>query len=323
MRLSSSWRSGNYANCVVESTFDRTSLLITLLIALGPASAYAKVNVVTTTQDPAAMTRAIGGDRVEVTALCKGFQDPHFLDAKPSYMLAINRADLVEAIGLDFEVGWLPPLLTGARNPKVTPGNPGFLDLSTLIKPLEAVAVADRTEGDVHPQGNPHYWLDPENGRLMARGIARRLAELDPAGAASYASNLATFEKTLDAKEMEWARLMAPLAGQSIVTFHRSWPYFAARYRLNVAAYVEPKAGIQPTAQHTVEVIKTVRSKNIKVILMENFYDRRSPDQIAQHSDAKVVFVPSMVAGEEKVQSYFDLFDTIVSAIAKAAQGGA
>ena len=299
------------------------SLLSATLIALCTTPAFAKVNVVTTTQDPAAITRAIGGDRVEVTALCKGFQDPHFLDAKPSFMLAMNRADLVEAIGLDFEIGWLPPLLTGARNPKVTPGNPGFLDLSTVIRPLEVIAVADRTEGDVHPKGNPHYWLDPENGRLMARGIAQRLSELDPPGAASYAKNLAAFESRLDAKEAEWAKQMAPLAGASIVTFHKSWPYFAARYRLDVAAFVEPKAGIQPTAQHTVEVIQTVRSKSIKVILMENFYDRRSPDQIAEHSNAKVVFVPSMVAGDEKVQSYFDLFDTIVSAVAKAAQGGA
>ena len=115
---------------------------------------------------------------------------------------------------------------------------------------------------------------------------------------------------------------MAPLAGQSIVTFHKSWPYFAARYKLDVTAFVEPKPGIQPTAGHTVEVIKTVMAKNVKVILMENFYDRRSPDQIAEHTEAKVVFVPSMVAGDDKVVSYFDLFDTIIGAVAKAAAGG-
>jgi zinc/manganese transport system substrate-binding protein len=227
----------------------------------------------------------------------------------------------VEAIGLDFEIGWLPSLLTSARNPKVMPGSTGFLDLSTLIKPLEAAAVADRIEGDVHPQGNPHYWLDPENGRLMARGIAQRLTALDPAGAAAYAQNLAAFEKTLDAKMTEWSKRLAPFAGHSIVTFHKSWPYFAARFRLEVAAFVEPKPGIQPTAQHTVDVIRTVRTKNIKVILMENFYDRRSPDQVAQHTGAKVVFVPSMVAGDEKVRTYFDLFDTIVGAVAQAAEG--
>lgn len=291
-----------------------------LVGALGAVPAHAKLNVVTTTQDPAAITRAIGGERVEVTALCKGNQDPHFLDPKPSFMLAVNRADLVLAIGLDLEVGWLPPLLTGARNPRVLPGTSGFLDLSTLVTPLEAMPVADRSEGDVHPKGNPHYWLDPENGRLMARGIAARLTQLDPAGASSYAANLASFEKTLDAKEAEWQRALAQLAGKPIVTFHKSWPYLAARYRLEVAAFVEPKPGIQPTAQHTVEVIQTVRSKGISIILMENFYDRRSPDQIAAHSNAKVVFVPSMVGGDAKVQSYFDLFDAIVAGI-KAALG--
>lgn len=294
----------------------KTMLTLAALLLASPA--FAKLNVVTTTQDPAAITRAIGGDRVEVTALCKGYQNPHFLDAKPSYLLAINKADLVESIGLDFEIGWLPPLLNGARNPKVLVGTAGHLDLSQLIRPLE-VAHADRSMGDVHPMGNPHYWLDPENGRLMARGIAARLSALDADGAATYAANLKAFEKTLDAKEASWAKAMAPLAGKPVITFHKSWPYFAARYQLDVVGYIEPKPGIQPTAQHTVEIITLARARNVQVILMENFYDRRSPDQVAAHSDAKVVFVPSMVGGDEKVQSYFDLFDAIVAGIATAA----
>ncbi len=297
------------------------ALVISLGLTIAAAPAAAKLNVVTTTQDPAAITRAIGGDRVEVTALCKGFQDPHYLDAKPSFMLAVNRADLVLAIGLDLEVGWLPPLLQGARNPRVMPGNPGFLDLSTLVHALEVGGSADRAQGDVHPRGNPHYWLDPENGRLMARGIAARLTALDAGGAATYAANLAAFEATLDDKERAWAEALAPLAGQPIITFHRSWAYLAARYRLDVAALIEPKPGIQPTAQHTVEVIKTARAKGIRVILMENFYDRRAPDQVASHTNAKVVFVPAMVGGTDAVVTYFDLFDTIVRGIAAA--GGA
>lgn len=289
-----------------------------LAVITAAAPALAKLNVVTTTQDPAAIAKAIGGERVEVTALCKGHRDPHFIDAKPSYMLAINKADLVLAIGLDLEIGWLPALLTGARNPKVTPGNPGFLDLSTLVRPLDVLASADRAEGDVHPRGNPHYWLDPENGRLMARGIAARLTELDADGAATYAANLRAFEVTLDAKQAEWAKAMAPLAHQPIITFHKSWSYFAERFKLDVIGLVEPKPGSQPTAQHTVEIIKLARARNVKVILMENFYDRRSPDQIASHSDAKVVFVPSMVGGDDKVTSYFELFDTIIAGVASA-----
>ncbi len=294
------------------------TLILPFALALAASPAAAKLNVVTTTQDPAAITRAIGGERVEVTALCKGFQDPHYLDAKPSFMLAVNRADLVMAIGLDLEVGWLPPLLQGARNPRVLPGSPGYLDLSTLVKPLEVGNSADRAQGDVHPMGNPHYWLDPENGRLMARGVAARLGELDPAGKDSFAANLAAFEAKLDEKGAAWATALAPLAGQPIVTFHRSWAYLAARYRLDVVAYIEPKPGIQPTAQHTVEVIKTVRAKGIRVILMENFYDRRAPDQVASHTSAKVVFVPAMVGGTDKVTSYFDLIDAIVGGISAA-----
>lgn len=299
--------------------FARTcSLLVVASLGLAAAPALAAVNVVTTTQDPGAIASAIGGARVAVTSLCKGYQDPHFLDPKPSFMLAVNKADLVLAIGLELEVGWLPPLLTGARNPRVMPGSAGFLDLSTLITPLDVARAADRAEGDVHPSGNPHYWLDPENGRAMARGIAARLTQLDPAGAAEYAANLKRFEATLDAKEAEWAKAMAPLAGKPIVTFHKSWPYFAARYQLPVVAYVEPKPGVPPTAQHTVEVIQTVMQKGVSVILMESFYDKRSAEQIAAHSKAKVVAVPSMVAGDERVKTYFDLLDVIVGAVSKA-----
>lgn len=299
--------------------FARTCpLLVVASLGLAAAPALAALHVVTTTQDPGAIASAIGGARVTVTSLCKGYQDPHFLDPKPSFMLAVNKADLVLAIGLELEVGWLPPLLTGARNPRVMPGSAGFLDLSTLITPLDVASSADRAQGDVHPSGNPHYWLDPENGRAMARGIAERLTQLDPAGAAEYAANLKRFEATLDAKEAEWAKAMAPLAGRPIVTFHKSWPYFAARYQLPVVAYVEPKPGVPPTAQHTVEVIQTVMQKGVAVILLESFYDKRSAEQIAAHSKAKVVAVPSMVAGDERVKTYFDLFDVIVGAVSKA-----
>lgn len=297
------------------------TIALAATLSLAAAPALAKLKVVTTTQDPGAIAMAIGGDRVEVTSLCKGHQDPHFLDAKPSYMLAVNKADLLIAIGLELEVAWLPPLQNGARNPRVMPGSPGYLDLGTLITPLEVGGSGDRAEGDVHPRGNPHYWLDPENGRAMARGIAARLSQLDPAGAALFAANLKAFEATLDAKEVEWARRLAPLAGKPIITFHKSWPYFAARYRLPVVAFVEPKPGVPPTAQHVVQVIQTAREQGVKIVLMEIFYDKRSAQQVAEHSGARVVAVPNMVAGDERAKSYFDLLDLIVAEVAKA--GGA
>jgi zinc/manganese transport system substrate-binding protein len=290
-----------------------------LALAGAPAPAAARVSIVTTTQDPAALARAIGGDRVEVTALAKGYQDPHFLEAKPSYMMKLNRADLVIVVGLELEAGYLSALLAGARNERVMPGQKGFLDLSAGIQPLEVVAQADRSQGDIHPNGNPHYWLDPENARLMARAIAARLTELDAAGATTYASGLAAFEQELTKREGEWTRRLAPLAGQPIVTYHRSWPYFARRYGLTVVEYIEPKPGIPPAPAHTLEVVRVMQEKGVKAILMESFYDRRVADFVASKTGAQVVYVPNSVGGDDHVDSYFDLLDRISAELAKAA----
>ena len=286
---------------------------------LGASPALAKLNVVTTTQDPAAITRAIGGDRVNVKALAKGFQDPHFLDAKPTFMVDLNRADLFEVIGLDLEIGYAPSLIAGAHNEKIALGAPWYLDLSQSIAPLEVVPLADRGQGDIHPNGNPHYWLDPENGRLMARAIAARLSQLDPDGKATYAANLATFEKDLTAREAQWSAKMAALSGQPIITYHRSWTYFLQRYKLQAVDFVEPKPGIPPVPAHTLDLIKMVPAKHIKLILMEVFYDKRVPELVAAKSGAKLVTVPNSVGGTDAVKTYFDLFDTIVGAMASAA----
>lgn len=301
----------------------RLTLLAAFCAALFPFFAHAKgkVRVVSTTQDPAALARAVGGDRVSVLALAKGFQDPHFLDAKPSYMVELNRADLVLAIGLELEIGYLPSLLTGSRNPKVMPGQPGFLDLSTAITPLDVKPGADRSQGDVHPSGNPHYWLDPENGRRMAKAIAERLASLDPEGRETYTANLAAFEKQLDEKKAAWAAALAPLAGKPIVTFHASWTYFAKAYDLRVVEYVEPKPGIPPSANHTVAVIQRMQADGAKLIVVESFYDDRVPKLIAgKVSGATVVKVPNSVGGEDGIKTYFDLFDRLTSALAAAAK---
>ncbi len=281
-------------------------------VLVSAMTAEAKLRVVTTTQDPAALTRAVGGDRVTVLSLCKGFQDPHFLDPKPSYMLELNKADLVESIGLELEVGYLPTLVSGARNDEIHPGRPGYLDLSQFVTPTEVAGTADRGLGDVHPSGNPHYWLDPENGRRMARGIAARLTQLDPDGKDSYAKNLAAFETALTAKEADWDKRMAPLKGEKIVTFHKSWSYFADRYHLDVVGQVEPKPGIPPSPSHTLELIKLMQAQHVKLIALENFYDRRVPDLIGEKTGAKVVFVPVSVGGEEGVDAYADLFERII-----------
>jgi len=290
-----------------------------LLLMSRTPLAQAKLNVVTTTQDPAWLTQTIGGERVSVIALCKGYQDPHFLDAKPSFMVDLNRADLVEYIGLELEVGYLPSLLTGARNNKLAAGQPGNLDLSQFIKPLELVPVADRGQGDIHPNGNPHYWLDPENARAMARGIAGRLTQLDPAGKAIFTANLATFEKTLTEKEADWARRMAPLAKKPIVTYHKSWTYLAARYGLEVAGFIEPKPGIPPSPAHTLEILKLIPQRGIKAILVENYYDKRVPELIASKTGATLLQVPNSVLGDNTVDTYFKLIERIISELEKTA----
>lgn len=298
-----------------------THSLLVFFIALGAASSQAKLRIVTTTQDPAAIARAIGGDRVEVKALAKGFQDPHFLDAKPTFMLDMNRADLLICIGLDLEVGYLPALIAGAHNDKLNSDKPGYLDLSRFITPLEAAPGADRSMGDIHPAGNPHYWLDPENGRLMARAISARLTQLDPEGKEAYGANLAAFEKALTQKVAAWTQALARFAGKPIITYHRSWTYFAKRFQLDVIGFVEPKPGIQPTPQHTMETIRLAQARNVQLQLMENFYDDRSPRLLESKSPAKLAMVPNSVGGVETAKTYFDLFDTIVATILKVSGG--
>lgn len=297
-------------------------VLLASLLLQWPASASAKVNVVSTLQDFASITESIGGDRVDVLALAKGYQDPHFVDAKPSFIVRLSRADLLIAAGLELEIGYLPPLIDQSRNPKIHPGSPGYLDASTgcevLQRPTQQVT---RAMGDVHPYGNPHYWTDPDNGRVIARSIAARLSEIDPSGKATYDRNLAAFESKLAEKSKEWDAKMAPYAGTKIVTFHDSWPNFAKRFKLTVAGHVEPKPGIPPSPSHTLEIINLIMAQKIPVILVEPYFDSKTPKSIAEKTGAVVVtFYPS-VGGLPAIKTYFDLFDSDLDAFVAAMKG--
>lgn len=290
----------------------RSLLAAFALFAFAPA-AQAKVNVVTTLQDLASIAQSVGGDRVDVFAIAKGYQDPHFVDAKPSFVLKLSRADLLVVAGLELEIGYLPPLLDQSRNDKIHPGNPGYLDASAgcdiLGRPAGQVT---RAMGDVHPYGNPHYWTDPENGRVIARSIARRLSQLDAAGAAAYAKNLAAFEARLTQKEAEWTAKMKPYQGLPVVTFHDSWPNFVKRFGLRVVGHVEPKPGIPPSPTHTLEIINVIQQQKVPVILMEPYFDAKTPKYIADKTGTKVLtFYPS-VGGTDAITDYFKLFDTNV-----------
>jgi zinc/manganese transport system substrate-binding protein len=288
------------------------------LLAAAPSRA-ATLNVIAATQDLASIAQEVGGDKIKVTSLAKGYQDPHFVEAKPSFVLLLNKADLLIVVGRDLEIGWLPPLITQSRNARIQPGAAGYLDPSQAAKILEMpTGSLTRAEGDVHPLGNPHYWLDPENGRRIAQAIARKLSELDPANAAIYAQRQGDFDKRLVAAAERWRAAMAPYKGLKVVTYHRSWPNFADAFGLNVIGYVEPKPGIPPTPQHTLDVINAMKAQNVKLILVEPYFDTKTPTSIAAGVGGKVLIMPPSVGGVPQASDYFKLFDTDVAMLIDA-----
>jgi len=297
----------------------RIFFLAFALLAAAGGRASAIVRVITTIPDLASIAASVGGKRVETLALSRGYQDPHFVEPKPSFILKLSRANLLIVAGLDLEVGYLPPLLDQSRNGKIRPGSPGYLDASTGCDILERPAgVVTRAMGDVHPFGNPHYWLDPSNGRVIARAIAAKLSALDPAGAAEYRANLTAFESKLSEAEKRWEALLGPHAGTELVTYHNSWPNFLKRFRLKAAGYVEPKPGIPPSPAHTVALINMMIAKKIPVILMEPYFDERTPRSVAQKTGATLLrFIPS-VGGVPPAKDYLSLFDYDVKLLADA-----
>lgn len=300
----------------------RTVILAAILAGLlaSTASAQGKLNVVASTEDLASITREVGGDKISVTALARGYQDPHFVEPKPSFILAVNRADLYVAVGRELEIGWLPPLLTSSRNAKIQPGARGYLDASLNVRILEIpTGQITRAMGDVHPLGNPHYWLDPGNGRLIAQAIRNKLTELAPADKAYFAQRYDDFDKRLAAAEARWDGIMAPFKGTKVVTYHRSWPNFMARFGLEVVGYVEPKPGIPPSPSHTLDLVEEMKRSNIKMIVVEPYFSLKTPQAIAaQVPGAKVLVLAPSVGGVKEVTDYIQLFDYNVNLLAGA-----
>lgn len=302
----------------------RKSLLF-LILALslfGTSDTYAKdkLEILTTTTDLKSIAEFIGGDKVEIDSICKGYQDPHFVEAKPSFMLKAKRADLFIRVGLELEIGYEQLIIDGSRNSKIRVGQPGHLDASEGVYLLEVPTTAkiDRSMGDVHPMGNPHYWLDPLNAKVIASNIAERLSRLSPADEAYFKKNLLDFNRRIDEKLLEWKSKLAPFKGKEIAIYHRSWPYFANRFDLEVACELEPKPGIPPSPGHLKEVIEIIKQRDIKVILMEVFYDEKPAHFVAEQTGANVVVVPNSVGGTKEAKDYFSLIDTIVDELVKA-----
>jgi zinc/manganese transport system substrate-binding protein len=293
------------------------AMLCTLFLC-GTAAAK-KLNVVTATTDMAALTQEVGGDRVTVESIARGYQDPHFVEAKPSFLLKLRQADLLVVVGLQLEIGWLPPLITQSGNPRIQVGANGYLDASQFAEILEVPqGTVTRAQGDVHPLGNPHYWLDPDNGRRIARGIASKLGEMDPSDGAYFQERFQDFDKRLSAAEQKWDAEMKPYHGRKVVTYHRSFPNFAKHFDLDVIGYVEPRPGIPPTPTHTLELIQQMKRENCRVVLVEPYFDLKTPQSIGREANAQVVVYLPSVGGEKQVTNYFELFDYDIGLLIKA-----
>jgi zinc/manganese transport system substrate-binding protein len=281
--------------------------------------AQAQLNVITATEDLASIAHEVGGDKIKVESLARGYQDPHFVEAKPSFVLKLNKAQLLIVVGRDLEIGWLPPLITQSRNARIQPGAEGYLDASLTAKILELPSgQITRAMGDVHPLGNPHYWLDPENGKRVAKAVQAKLSQLDGGNAAYYAQHEEDFERRLNDAMKRWKAQMDPYRGLKVVTYHRSWPNFADAFGLDVIAYIEPKPGIPPTPQHTLDVIQAMKAQNIKIIMVEPYFDLKTPNAIAAATGAKVLVMPPSVGGVKEATDYFKLFDTDLNMLTAA-----
>lgn len=285
-----------------------SALLLGIAVLVPTRATWAQLKVVTSTTDLYDIARAVGGDKIKAVHISEGYQDPHFVEAKPSFILQLRDADVFAFVGLDLEIGWMPLLLEGARNPKIMLGGPGYVDVSKAIPVLDVPSgTVDRSMGDVHPLGNPHYWLDPENARRIARLFKNKFSELDHKNEDAYERNEKTFEARVTAAEKTWTDDLAEIKGKPVVAWHTSWRYFAEYNGMNIVAFMEPKPGVPPSPSHLVEVINAMKRTGAKVIVMEPFYDRKTADLVSRQTNAKVLILPPSVGGVQGINDYVSL----------------
>jgi zinc/manganese transport system substrate-binding protein len=304
--------------CIVRSPA-RTLALAAVLAAALPRPATAALKVVTTTEGLAALAREVAGDRGAVESMSRGIQDPHFVDANPILAVKLRQADLLVDVGLDLEVGWLPPLVNQSRNPEIQPGGRRRLTAASAVSVLEVpTGPVDRSQGDIHPAGNPHFLTDPRRALKVAAAIAAKLGELDPPGVATYASRLADFRRRIEADEKRWLAELAPLRGRKVVTQHKTLSYFLDWSGLVAAGFVEPKPGVPAPPSHLAELVGVVKAEGVKAILVENYYDPKSASVVAQHGGARVVSLPGDVGGTDAARTYEAYVDQLVNLIVEA-----
>ena len=287
----------------------KTTFLFFALTSFLLSANAGSVKVVTTTPDMKSITELIGGNKVSVSSIATGYQNPHFVDPKPSYIISLSKADMFVTVGLDLETGWSPQLLSSSRNNKIQKGAAGYVDASNGVSLYQVPSSVNRAEGDIHIYGNPHYWLDPMNGKVIARNIANGLERVDPSDKAIFEANLQSFYNRIDAKMKEWQAKMAPFKGSKIIAYHNEWVYFEKRFGLEIVDFMEPKPGIPPSPSQLVKVIKEIKANNIKVIISSPYFSTSSSDVVAKQTGVKELTLSTSVGGFNAIKNYFDLFD--------------
>jgi ABC-type Zn uptake system ZnuABC Zn-binding protein ZnuA len=287
----------------------KISILSLFLFCISSFGFADTIKVVTTTSDMKSIAEFIGGNKVSVSSIATGYQNPHFVDPKPSYIISLTKANLFVTVGLDLETGWSPQLLSSSRNTKIQKGAAGYVDASEGVNLLQVPTTANRAEGDIHIYGNPHYWLDPINGKTIARNIANGLERVDPSNKSFYEANLVAFNNKIDAKLKEWQSKMAPYKGSKIIAYHNEWVYFETRFGLQVVDFMEPKPGIPPTPSQLVKVIKEVTANKIKVIISSPYFTTSSSDVVAKQTGVKELTLATSVGAFDTIKDYFSLFD--------------
>src|SRR5438270_8491094 len=296
----------------------KKNLFILSVICASALVAQAKLNVVATLPDFGSIAKEIGGDKVEVSAMAKPTEDPHFVDARPSFVVQLRSADVLIDGGAELELGWLPPLLQNARNPKLEAGKPGRVQASQGVRLMNVPVNATRAAGDVHALGNPHFTVDPIIAKTVAQHIAQAFSAVDAPNAAAYDANYKKFEAAINGKLQEWGAAMLPFKGQNVVAYHDSWPYFAHRFGVNIDTFLEPKPGIPPSPSHLAEVIEKMKAQKMKAIIVEPFHDRKIAEKVASATGAKVVDFAQYPGGLPNTDSYVKLIDKLVANLSAA-----
>ncbi len=295
-------------------------LCVILAIALPPPSSTAgeKVTVVASLTTFRSIAELIGGEKIDAFAIATGYQNPHFVDPKPSFIMKLSKADLFITTGLDLESGWVPSLLQSSRNGKIQPGGDGYVDASAGIHLLQVPSSSDRAQGDIHLFGNPHYWMDPMRGKQVAKTICEGLQKVSPENADYFAANLKRFEEEIDRRTTSWKEKLAPLKDIPLIAYHNEWPYLEERFGFAIAGFLEPKPGIPPTPSQLVKVMSTIRSKSIPIVITSPYFTLDAAELVSRETGAQIAVLATGVGAFDGVESYYDMFEYNVTALLKA-----